>query len=334
MKTPIPAQRRAPTPKIALITSLAIAVIAAALFASLAVANAARADAPSPAYGEICANGIAVPNPRENQGLLRDCATLLQAKHALAAEPPLNWSANASIYDWEGIKVYELQDIPHANERARVIWLELRERGLNGRIPSELADLERLHRLDFAHNRLTGSIPPELAKLGNLESLNLSGNLLTGRIPPELANSRFLEWIDVSANQLTGQIPAELGALNYSHGGYGMRHLDISANQLTGHIPPELGNLSRLRYLNIGANQLTGQIPTEFSNLANLIELHMSGNQLSGCIPPALNAAVLHDLEQLGLPICGSGKPPAPCMACIHNENGASHRISAHHENQ
>lgn len=74
MKTPIPAQRRAPTPKSAALVPLAIAIVAAALFAALAVASAARANTP-PAYAEMCANGIAVPNPRANEGLLRDCAT-------------------------------------------------------------------------------------------------------------------------------------------------------------------------------------------------------------------------------------------------------------------
>lgn len=387
LKTPIP------THGSAAITPLAIAIIAAALFAALAIASAARADTPT-AYAEICANGIAVPNPRANEGLLRDCAILLQAKDALAADPPLNWSADASIYDWEGIKIYELQDIPHENERARVIWLELRERGLSGSIPRELARLERLHRIDFAHNRLiggiprelaglehlntfvfrhnelsgripteignpthllyvdlahnqlTGSIPPQFENLDHTSILNLEYNQLSGHIPPELGGMQFIHHLNLAHNRLTGSIPSELGNLDNLEGlnlsgnrltghippelgafRYGMRYLDIGSNQLTGHIPPELGNLDRLSRLDISANQLTGQIPTEFANLANLIELHMSGNQLSGCIPPALNAAALHDLERLDLPLCGSGEPPAPCISCIYNENRASRRI-------
>ena len=106
-----------------------------------------------------------------------------------------------------------------------------------------------------------------------------------------------------------------------------MKRLDISDNRIAGHIPPELGNLSRLEYLNIGGNQLTGQIPPEFANLANLIELYMGGNRFSGCIPSTLNRASVHDLERLGLPICGSAEPPVPCIACIYTENGASRRI-------
>ena len=70
------------------------------------------------------------------------------------------------------------------------------EDGFTGLIPSGLAGLDNLQKLNLEHNRLEGAIPPELGDLVHevegggyrtrLSYVNLSGNLLTGCVPATL----------------------------------------------------------------------------------------------------------------------------------------------------
>ena len=236
-----------------------------------------------------CANGVAVPNPQENPGLVADCDALLQARDALAGSTAL-WHENRPVARWYGVTVSGLPP--------RVTALILFERKLTGPIPPQLAALTNLQRLDLSDNQLTGPIPPELGTLANLESLRLAGNQLTGPIPPQLGTITSLQDLWLRDNQLTGPIPPQLGVLA------NLQQLSLSNNQLTGPIPPELGALANLRALQLHNNQLTGPIPRQFGSLANLRTLFLSDNQLSGTIPPGLgtlaNLQVLYlDANQL-----------------------------------
>ena len=265
-----------------------------------------------------CTNGVTVPNPQENPGLVADCAALLQVRDTLAGSATLNWHEARPIANWEGITVSGLPP--------RVTRLNLFERELTGSIPPELGTLANLESLDLRVNELTGPIPPELGALANLQSLGLGYNQLTGSIPPELGALANLQSLGLDFNQLTGSIPPELGALA------NLQRLILGYNQLIGPIPPELGALANLQSLSLGPNQLTGPIPPELTTLANLESLFLSGNQLTGSIPPELgtlaNLQVLFlggnaltgcipeglrdvehsehsDLDKLGLPFCG-----------------------------
>ena len=229
-----------------------------------------------------CSNGIAVPNPADNSGLVSDCATLLAAKSTLeGASGNLNWSSDIPISDWDGVTI--------GNDG--VSSLSLSHHRLNGEIPSELGNLANLEMLNLFQNQLTGAIPPELGNLSNLTDLHLTSNDLTGEIPPELGNLSNLQTLFLDGNHLTGDIPPELGNLSNLTG------LLLYRNELTGAIPPELGNLANLTYLWLYLNQLTGAIPPELGNLANLGALHLHDNQLTGAIPPELgNLANLTEL--------------------------------------
>ena len=264
---------------------------------------------------DACASGAcssegAVESPDENTGLVSDCNTLLAMKRILEGRAsPLNWSADTSIEDWEGITV-------HGSPK-RVTRLELSNRGLSGRIPTSLGALSELRILWLAENQLTGlipthigglskmqwmtlsgnqlsgAIPPDMGDLTSLEIMNLNDNRLNGEIPPELSSLSILKTMYLQNNLLEGEIPSELGGLSK------IEELNLSQNLFSGNIPSELGSLSSLETLDLGSNKLDGGIPTELGSLSNLEHLHLRGNRLSGEIPRELGS--LEKLETLYL---------------------------------
>ena len=269
--------------KYAIRTATALALVAALSIIAVSLlttgarnATASNADASAPAlmpipaqYTEQCSNGVAVPNPASNAGLVSDCAALLAAKSTFAdARASLNWSANVAISNWSGIDI----------RNGRVNLLRVRhDRYVNGKIPAELGNLTNLTGLLLDNNQLTGGIPAELGNLANLRDLFLNNNQLTGAIPAELGNL------------------ARLG------------HLDLGDNRLTGAIPAELGNLAMLTDLYLDNNQLTGAIPAELGNIPRLDSLRLNNNQFTGCIPQSLRSALGNrEIGRIGLPICGA----------------------------
>ena len=225
-------------------------------------------------YAAQCSNGVAVPNPASNAGLVSDCATLLASKTTLEGTTGyLNWSADRAISGWYGVTT--------ANNR--VSKLRLTREGMNGAIPAELGNLANLRQLTILTNGLTGAIPAELGNLANLRQLHLWGNDLTGAIPPELGNLSNL------------------------------RQLHLWNNDLTGAIPAELGNLAKLEDLDLIHNRLTGEIPSELGNLANLRTLGLYGNYFTGCVPASLRALLgEREIQRIGLPICGAATAATP----------------------
>ncbi len=138
-----------------------------------------------------------------NASLLADCGILLAVRDTLAGDMPLNWSETIPIGLWDGVILSDILSV-------RVGGLTLLGMGLNGRIPSELGDLDQLVVLALPANRLTGPIPPELGKLANLQVLSLGDNALTGPIPPELGKLAKLDDLWLAKNRLTGAAPSAL----------------------------------------------------------------------------------------------------------------------------
>ena len=294
-----------------------------------------------------CSNGIAVPRPDENTGLVGDCTVLLSIRDTLAGDATLDWSPFVAITDWSGLsfggspmRVTKLLMISSGlsgsipAEMGRLSELQdltLVGNSLTGEMPSELGNLARLTRLNLALNMLSGEIPSELGTLSNLQSLTLSSNQLTGEIPSELGTLSNLRSLTLSSNRLAGEIPSELGGLT------NLRTLLLNDNRLTGEIPPELGELVNLQTIWLSRNLLAGEIPSEFGgltalrnlvlhnnrltgaipwqlgNLSDLNYLILSGNQLEGCVPPVLRRVETNDVARLGLPDCAQeGPAPAP----------------------
>ena len=251
-----------------------------------------------------CRNGIAVPDPEGNPGLVNDCAILLSIENTLSLHGNLNWSADTPISEWDGISLLErgLRTLPPSDgskpvpvhglpDRVRVLSLENLK--LGGTIPQEIAELPELDVLRLVGVQLTGGIPPELADLTRLRLLNLSLNRMEGEIPPELGLLTSLEELFLQQTRVNGEIPEELSKL------VKLKSLNLRSNNLTGSIPPELGGLSELRELDLTGNELVGTIPEEIANLRNLMTLYLGWNQLIGEFPPAFS--LLTHLRELRL---------------------------------
>ena len=73
---------------------------------------------------DSCTNGIAVPKPDDNPGLVKDCVTLLAIKNVLAGGAQLDWSTAVPVWQWEGVSI--------DGTPLRVSGLRLRNKGLRG----------------------------------------------------------------------------------------------------------------------------------------------------------------------------------------------------------
>ena len=115
-----------------------------------------------------CSNGVTVPSPTANPGLVQDCTALLQARDALAGPGRLNWDGTRALSSWTGVTV--------GGTPQRVVGLRLDAQGLSGPMPAALGELTQLTALDLRGNALT-----------RLTDLQLVGTRLTGCLPAPLA---------------------------------------------------------------------------------------------------------------------------------------------------
>ena len=283
--------------------------------------------ASTPSSPFMCDNGVAVPDPANQPGLVEDCEALLASRDVLTSGggATLNWHPESSVSHWVGVTtggsptrvtglyLYNRDlsgEIPaRLGELAGLETLWLHHNQLTGVIPSILGGLSNLEQLSISHNRLHGDLPTELGSLPKLEELWLHNNTLTGEIPTELGNLPNLVTLWLHHNQLTGEIPRTLGGLS------NLERLSISRNVLHGELPAELGGLPNLKELWLYDNNLIGEIPAELGNLSNLAGLWLYGNELGGEIPSRLG-----DLSNLAyLSLSGNrlmGSIPAGLAAC------------------
>ena len=228
----------------------------------------------------ICFDKPAVPNPFENAELVGDCNALLDAKLILegnlSANKRLNWSRDTPMEQWEGITV--------GGSPRRVIGLVLVTRGLNGRLPSQLGELDELASLHLYDNNMSGSLPSSFGNLTKLQILVLDNNSISGPIPAAIGDMSSLHYISLKGNMISGAIPPELSMLEE------LTTVDIEDNKLTGAIPGALGSLPKLRSLHLGDNKLTGEIPPGLAGMPLLENLSLERNMLSGHLPSELGS--------------------------------------------
>ncbi|KAB1219041.1 hypothetical protein CJ030_MR3G015043 [Morella rubra] len=158
---------------------------------------------------------------------------------------------------------------------------------ISGTIPSGIANLFNLERLEMWSNQLSGNIPGNIGKLQRLRQMDLSLNNLSGKIPNSIGNLTLILNLILTDTNLQGSIPASLGNCQ------SLILLDLSSNNLGGTIPPQVMGLSSLSIvLNLSKNRFMGPLPMEVGNLRNLGALDISENLFSGEIPGSLGSCI------------------------------------------
>ncbi|XP_031127841.1 probable LRR receptor-like serine/threonine-protein kinase At1g34110 [Ipomoea triloba] len=205
-----------------------------------------------------------------------DISVLMAIKSALDPQNLVltSWSPNATHpCNFEGIA---------CNELGQVVNISLQGKGLYGKIPPEIAQINTLSGLYLHFNHLHGVVPREIANLTHLLDLYLNVNHLSGSIPSEIANITTLQVLQLCYNKLSGNIPNQLGSLK------NLTVLALQSNHLTGAIPATLGDLTLLTRLDLSFNHLFGSIPAKLANAQKLQVLDIRNNTLSGNVPLAL----------------------------------------------
>ncbi|MXY42896.1 MAG: hypothetical protein F4Y50_02350, partial [Dehalococcoidia bacterium] len=247
-------------------------------------------------YG--CATDGAVD--ASNTGLVADCEALMASRNLLEGNSGrLNWSPATRINQWEGVSLrgtparvtfLDLSSksldgtVPADLGRLPMLrWLNLRSNNLSGSIPSELNNLTRLERLLLHNNRLSGPIP-NLSSLRNLKLLWLSGSQmnLSGNLPSWLNSMSSLEQLSLWGNELSGPIPRLTGMTSLSL-------LKLQSNNFSGGVPAWFGDMNGPATLYLHDNELTGSIPANLGRNTGVARLWLDRNNLNGTIPPALS---------------------------------------------
>lgn len=181
------------------------------------------------------------------------------------------WLSDSHECSWAGV-LCRGQDLMDVEQILMV------DNELHGQLPTELAQLTCLLRLDLSGNELTGTLPLGLTGLKMLTLLNLAYNFLEGTIPAEYFQAfDSLRLINLSANKLSGTIPPPT-----------IKSFDfiwITHNILTGTVPGAAFNSTTLEGLGLGGNRLTGTLPTTIGLMTKLKWLVLIENSFSGTLP-------------------------------------------------
>jgi len=214
----------------------------------------------------------------------------------------------------EGSIPSELQYLSNSLEQMHVEF----NPGLEGEIPTVMAELTKLWSLELQYCAITGSLPDWLGTKLPLRRLGLSNNLLTGSVPMSLLHQTNLQILALDDNGLTGNIQ-HFGPLikmqylymednliqgqltnNLVSNWTAMKELDFSRNDISGNLPPDLfTKMTNLEILDLHGNAFTGTIPDTVGDNNRIVFLALQDNKLSGPIPASLPNMI--DLQHLDL---------------------------------
>eukprot|EP01134_Creolimax_fragrantissima_P008501 CFRG8501T1 len=145
------------------------------------------------------------------------------------------------------------------------------ERNAITHIPEEIAQLQRLERLNLSHNRLFfGELQSSIGSLSALTHLELSHNQLD-TFPDSWAGLVSLQYIDLSGNEIN-MFPEVLCRMT------NLETVIISENKIK-LIPDDIGMLIKLKYLDIHDNKVP-RLPSEIGECRELETVDLSLNQL------------------------------------------------------
>ena len=210
-----------------------------------------------------------------------------------------NWMTNTPLDTWEGVYTNDNFDVTVLNLKNnnlngelptqignvnKLTYVDLSTNDLRGQLPDELGKIEPLIRLYLQNNKLEGELPLTFSQLVNLQSLYLYFNNITGVMPLEYEELKQLRYLDIGHLSLCGSIPEFIGTLSE------LTLLSVVGNHLSGCLHENIGSLSNLRTLNIGFNNIHGMIPRECRLLTNLYKLDLANNTLQGVMPSELGS--------------------------------------------
>jgi Leucine-rich repeat (LRR) protein len=151
--------------------------------------------------------------------------------------------------------------------------LDLSYNKLIGQIPTGVAGLSTLQiYLNLSNNLLEGPLPLEFGNMDKIQALDLSANKLSAAIPAQIKGCVAVEYINLSRNFLQGTLPSSIGTLPTN-----LHVLDVSFNRLTGMIPQSLQASPVLWFANFSYNFFTGEVSSEGA-FANLTDDSFLGN--------------------------------------------------------
>lgn len=218
----------------------------------------------------------------------------------------IKWNQASRMDNWEGIRV----DV--RNGERRVIYIDLHNSQISGKIPVELNEITELEYLDLSDNSLSDNIP-NLSALANLQILDLQNNKLSGILSENVTKLKNLTYLSLGGNRFYAEVPASISSLSklivldlsgqkqsLSEPGFSgnipsgwsslkdLQYLFLHKNTLSGNIPKFLTTLSGLITLSLDDNNLGGEIPEGFGNIGSLENISMKGNSLTGNVPSDL----------------------------------------------
>ncbi|MCY3604843.1 MAG: leucine-rich repeat domain-containing protein [Gammaproteobacteria bacterium] len=157
---------------------------------------------------------------------------------------------------------------------ARIVTLDLRDKGLVSLKPGDLAGLSGLQTLYLNRNEIT-ELPEQIFDgLTSLQSLNLSDNELTSVPEGIFEGLSGLQSLLLAGNPL-GEVPVGLFA-----GVPGLQTLNLDNNRFVSLPDGLFDGLSNLQELRLARNRLSALPATLLGDLSGLRSLYLSGNRL------------------------------------------------------
>eukprot|EP00522_Entomoneis_paludosa_P006889 CAMPEP_0172439602 /NCGR_PEP_ID=MMETSP1065-20121228/531_1 /TAXON_ID=265537 /ORGANISM="Amphiprora paludosa, Strain CCMP125" /LENGTH=2621 /DNA_ID=CAMNT_0013188305 /DNA_START=60 /DNA_END=7928 /DNA_ORIENTATION=- len=181
------------------------------------------------------------------------------------------------VCQYEGVTCYG-DDEQDYRRVGHVKGISLADRGLSGKVPSQLYELPYLQLLDLRQNDELEVDFSSIEKAQFLESLDISRTSTTSLEGLEKASSSLKE-LHMSDLEVNGPIPEQIYQLSV------LESLVANNNGFTGSISSKIGDLFYLSELALKDNDLTSFIPTQVGKLVNLQSLNLANNPFRGDIP-------------------------------------------------